>query len=360
MSELLRNGGAPVTLGDLKTLQRDVYMHSAVALRDAMTAHIDDARLADGGRRVAALLRAWDGNYDADSAGALAFEQVATRLAEARIEAARLGAYATAGRLFDFLAQDLRAAPPGTVVPALNAALDAAAPAVERFGRWGERGLSDRAADFEERKNGIDQGISNVQVALDAVNGIDELVTQLKGLAISAKSATGTELTAIVTQYNSLITQADNLALDAEYQGLNLVNGTGSTLKVEFGKTTGSTLTIASVDLRSATTGLDITSAANFSLTTVVDDAITELDAATVTLRSNATTLGSNVGLLQTRLDFTNEYVDDLKAGADKLTLADVNAEGASLVALQTRQQLGITALAFAAKSEAAVLLLFR
>ena len=138
LTELLRNGGAPVTLDDLKALQRDVYMHSAVALRDAMTAHIDDDRLADGGRRVAALLRAWDGNYDADSAGALAFEQVTTRLAEARIEAVRLGAYATAGRLFDFLAQELRAAPAGAVVPALNTALDAAAPAIVRFGRWGE------------------------------------------------------------------------------------------------------------------------------------------------------------------------------------------------------------------------------
>ena len=222
------------------------------------------------------------------------------------------------------------------------------------------KGLSDRAADFEGRKSDIDQAISNVKVGLDAVSAIDSLVTQLKGLAISARSATGTELTSIVSQYNELITQVDNLAGDAEFQGLNLVNGTGSTLTVEFGKSTASVLTIASVDLRSATTGLDITSAANFSLTTVIDDAVTELDAATTTLRSNATALGSNVGLLQTRLDFTNSYVNDLTDGAGKLTLADINEEGANLVALQTRQQLGITALAFAGKSEASILTLFR
>ena len=241
----------------------------------------------------------------------------------------------------------------------LSTGLRVASPIDDSKSFFEARVLSDRAADFEARKNGIDQGVSNVQVALDAVNGIDSIVSQLKGLAISAKSATGTELTSIVSQYNSLITQADNLARDAEYQGLNLVNGTGFSLKVEFGKATGSTLTIASVDLRSASTGLDISSAANFSLTTLVDDAITELDAATTTLRSNATTLGSNVSLLQTRLDFTNSYVDDLQDGADKLTLADINEEGANLVALQTRQQLGITALAFAGQSEAAVLQLF-
>ena len=222
------------------------------------------------------------------------------------------------------------------------------------------KGLTDRASDFDDKKDGIDQAISNVKVALDAVNGIDELVTQLKGLEISAKSATGTELTSIVTQYNTLVTQIDNLARDAEFQGLNLVNGSGSVLKVEFGKSSLSILNINSVDLRSDSTGLDISTAASFSLTTLVDAAITELDAAATTLRSNASTLGSNVGLLQTRLDFTNKYVNDLTEGAGKLTLADINEEGANLVALQTRQQLGITALAFAGQSEASVLSLFR
>ena len=62
---------------------------------------------------------------------------------------------------------------------------------------------------------------------------------------------------------------------------------------------------------------------------------------------------------LQTRLDFTKQYVNNLTEGADKLTLADINEEGANLVSLQTRQQLGIQALAFAGQSEQAVLRLF-
>ena len=70
--------------------------------------------------------------------------------------------------------------------------------------------------------------------------------------------------------------------------------------------------------------------------------------------------LGSNVALLNTRLSFTNNYVNLLSAGAGKLTLADLNAEGANLLSLQTRQQLGIQALSFAGQSEKAVLQLFR
>jgi flagellin len=94
--------------------------------------------------------------------------------------------------------------------------------------------------------------------------------------------------------------------------------------------------------------------------TTQVNTAITQLDSALTTLRSNAQTLGSNVALLQTRLEFTEQYVNNLDGGSAKLTLADINSEGANLLALQTRQQLGISALAFAGQAEQGILSLFR
>ena len=78
------------------------------------------------------------------------------------------------------------------------------------------------------------------------------------------------------------------------------------------------------------------------------------------TLRSNAQTVGSNVALLQTRLDFTQTYVTTLTTGSSQLTLADINEEGANLLALQTRQQLGISSLAFAGQAEQGILALFR
>lgn len=92
---------------------------------------------------------------------------------------------------------------------------------------------------------------------------------------------------------------------------------------------------------------------------TAIAAAITELDTALTTLRTQASTLGSNVALLQTRLNFTESYVNTLSEGSSKLTLADLNAEGANLLALQTRQQLGIQALAFAGQAEQAILRLF-
>ena len=122
------------------------------------------------------------------------------------------------------------------------------------------------------------------------------------------------------------------------------------------GEITG--VTGASMNLNNTSTGIKtgIVTAGN---TTEINKVIAELDAALVTLRTKAQTMGTNVALLSTRIDFTEDYVSTLQEGADKLTLADINEEGANLLALQTRQQLGIQALSLAAQAEASILRLF-
>ena len=222
------------------------------------------------------------------------------------------------------------------------------------------KAINDHARDLDEKKDGIDQAISSVTTALESIESLDALVQQMKGLLVSAKSASGSELQAIVDQYNELRIQVDNLTRDSTYQGLNLVNGTGETLEIFFSTDTNSKLDIDSVDLTTGSLGLALSSAANFSLTSLITAALGEIDLALADLRGNAQTLGSNIALLQTRLDFTQSYVNTLETGAAKLTLADISEEGANLVALQTRQQLGFAALAFAGQSEQSVLQLFQ
>ena len=116
-------------------------------------------------------------------------------------------------------------------------------------------------------------------------------------------------------------------------------------------KLTGTSLQVTETDAK-RTIGI--------GFTTELNGRITNLDSALTTLRSRTQTLGANVAVLQTRLDFTKDYVNTMTAGAGKLTLADLNEEGANLLALQTRQQLGIQSLAFAGQSEQSILGLFR
>ena len=77
-------------------------------------------------------------------------------------------------------------------------------------------------------------------------------------------------------------------------------------------------------------------------------------------MRSQAQSLSSNLSTVQIRQDFTKAMINTLTTGADSLTLADSNEEGANLLALQTRQQLSTTALSLASQADQNVLRLFQ
>ena len=117
-------------------------------------------------------------------------------------------------------------------------------------------------------------------------------------------------------------------------------------------------MTISGFD--ASTTGLSISAAANdFADNTDIDAATADLDAALTTLRSESQTLSSNLGIVNTRQEFTTQMIAKLQSGADQLTLADPNEEGANMLALQTRQQLSITALSLSAQANSSILQLF-
>jgi len=243
------------------------------------------------------------------------------------------------------------------------------------------RALTDRAADFLNRKSEIGNAVSTLQAASDGVEAIDATLRQLKGLLQSAKTSSESELSALQSQFNSLSQQINALINDTSFAGLNLLNSSTASLNVRFSDSPAAELRVGGTNLLvsslqagalftvgAAATGLasnligfaggsiafSSASISHFNL------GIQRLDTAISRLRSVASELGTNVTFLNTRLDFTDSYSLTLQGGADKLTLADINEEGAKLVALQTRQELAIQALAFAGQSERAVLTLFQ
>ncbi|MGE4562980.1 MAG: flagellin-like protein, partial [Rhodospirillales bacterium] len=132
----------------------------------------------------------------------------------------------------------------------LSSGLAVASPIDDPVAFFQAKTLTDRAFDFVEKKEGIDQGIASLSAALDGAESIESLIRQLKGLATSLKSATGDQFSAIVGQYNNIRTQIGTLADDTQYQGVNLINSTSETLSISFSEQSASLLTVASVNLR--------------------------------------------------------------------------------------------------------------
>ena len=127
---------------------------------------------------------------------------------------------------------------------------------------------------------------------------------------------------------------------------------------MDFNEGGTSQLTVTGFAATSAGLGVDA-AAASWAADANIDAAVSDLNAALTTLRTNAANLGSNSSVITARQDFTASMINVLTGGADALVVADPNEEGANMIALQTRQQLGIVALSMSAQSQQSILKLF-
>jgi flagellin len=166
-------------------------------------------------------------------------------------------------------------------------------------------------------------------------------------------SAAG-DLADLENEYDNIRQQIDGLVADSGYRGTNLLNG--DDLTTFFNEDRSNSLVTEGATFTSAGLGI---SEANFASTTFVDSAISEVRDATTSVRTFGSSIANDLAIIQTRENFTEQTVNNLNAGADRLTVADQNEEGANLLSLQTRQQLGVTSLSLASQSQQAVLRLF-
>ena len=163
----------------------------------------------------------------------------------------------------------------------------------------------------------------------------------------------------LVSQYNNIIAQITTTSQDASFNGINLLNG--DNLKLTFNETGKSTLNISGVTYNATGLGLNsLVAGTDFLDSASANKAITALGAASTALRTEASTLGSNLSVVQIRQDFSKNLINVLQTGSSNLTLADTNEEAANSQALSTRQSIAVSALALANQSQASVLQLLR
>src|SRR3984893_15615622 len=163
----------------------------------------------------------------------------------------------------------------------------------------------------------------------------------------------------LVAQYNNVLNQINTTSGDASFNGINLLNG--DTLKLTFNETGKSTLNINGVTFNLAGLALaNLNQGVDFLDSGSANRVLTSLNAASTTLRSEASTLGSNLSIVQIRQDFSKNLINVLQTGSSNLTLADTNEEAANSQALSTRQSIAVSALSLANQSQQSVLQLLR
>lgn len=227
---------------------------------------------------------------------------------------------------------------------------------------FASQSLTNRANDLNRLLDGQGQAIQVLKAADEGIKQITSFMEQAQAIAQEAQDQLNADpaadVTSLAASFDEVLNQIDSLAGDSGYRGSNLVAG-ASTLSVTFNEAGDSTLDVQGADL---VVGGDLTVAATggtWADTTATQATLDAIANDLTTVRNTAASFGTSLNIIQTRQDFTQNLINVLKEGSDKLTVADKNEEGAKLLSLQTTQQLGITSLSLASQSNQAVLRLF-
>lgn len=248
-----------------------------------------------------------------------------------------------------------------------------------------------RANDLASRKDGMTEAIQGIKASDSGITGIKTLLESAKGIAETARTTSASGLSSLYTQFNEVMSQVKQLIADSGYKGTNYLNGTSVSLDVLFNETGSNKLTINGFDAKVSgllgtsvagtsvqsnggfsNLGAAITAISGFIAGTAVGSSVSGfsaagfinaiqngLNSAISQLQVQSAKMASNLAIVNARLDFTNSMINVEKSGSDNLTLADTNEEGANMLMLQTRNQLGTTALSLASQAAQSVLRLF-
>ena len=203
----------------------------------------------------------------------------------------------------------------------------------------------------------VDFGFSGSRNVTQAAAVPTDVVLGAAGNDISETftfTGSSAELLQFQTDFNKIRSQIDGIVEDANYRGVNLLGG--DNLTTFFNEDRSNRLVTEGKDFTAVGLGIDV---ANFTNAASVQLSIDQVRNALNDVRAFGSSIANDLSIIQTRRNFTEQTINTLKAGASDLTDADLNEEGAKLLALQTAQQLGVTSLSLASQSQQSVLRLF-
>ena len=206
-------------------------------------------------------------------------------------------------------------------------------------------------------KDSLDRGVSATDTAIAAGQSISDLLIEMKEKAVAATDASldTSSRNALAADFTALRDQIATIVSNAEFDGINLIDGStssiavlanddGSSITVSAQQLSGTNLSIASVDLSTATNAAAARSA---------------VDAAIETANARLASLGTDAKSLEIHKDFVGQLQDTLTEGLGNLVDADLAKESARLQSLQIKQQLGTNALSIANQAPQSILGLF-
>jgi flagellin len=211
-------------------------------------------------------------------------------------------------------------------------------------------------------KDSLQRGQSVIDVAAAAGASVSDLLIQMKAKALAA-SDTGLDTAgrdALNEDFISLRDQIGKVVSNAEFNGVNLLDGTKANIQALANANGDSQLTVAAQTMSLGGSIVSIGTTETISTATHAASVLTLINNSIASVSTALAKLGTGAKSMEAHLNFVGKLQDTIDAGIGNLVDADLAKESARLQALQTKQQLGIQALAIANSSASSLLGLFR
>jgi flagellin len=215
---------------------------------------------------------------------------------------------------------------------------------------------------FHAVSDSLNRAVSSVDVAMNAGQAVSDLLVEMKGKAVAAAdvSLDTASRDALNEDFESLRDQVTNILENAIFNGVNLADGTSSSLTALVAADGGSTITIDGEDMSLGGSIVTVGDTDTIDTATDASTMITTINTSLENVNAALARLGSSSKQISIQNEFIGKLIDTLNEGIGNLVDADLATESARLQSLQVKQQLGVQALAIANSAPAIALSLFR
>lgn len=220
--------------------------------------------------------------------------------------------------------------------------------------------LKAQVRGLKQASRNAQDGVSLVQVAEGGLNEISSILIRLRELSVQAASDTigPVERQFLNVEYDQLVSEIDRIADSSEFNGTQLLSGTGSILDFQVGTRNDPNIDRLSFDASKA----DANAAAiGVNLTSVADKAsaqnsLTAIDQAIVSVSAMRADFGAIQNRLQSTISNIAVSIENMSAANSRIRDVDVAEETAELTKNNILQSAGVSVLAQANQSSQAAL----
>jgi flagellin len=208
----------------------------------------------------------------------------------------------------------------------------------------------------------IDTVASVVDTAVAAGESVMDLMNQMKEKALAAADASidANSRASYNTDFVALRNQISRIVSNTSFNGVNLVNGSTTSMRALANAAGTNLLTVAAENMSLGGAVVTIAATATIGTRTLASAMITTINTSIQNLGQSLARLGTGAKSLEMHKAFVTKLSDSLEAGVGNLVDADLAKESARLQALQVKQQLGVQALSIANQATGTLLSLFR